>query len=77
MDHVWNSEKGNVEEEGDHFLRSMAKEEEKGRLKYWESLVGENHVVLHNTKNIWRMKVKDFECVFKFLKGLYFNFLDV
>ncbi len=49
VDHVLINEKGNVEE-GDHFLHSMAKEEEKGRLKYWESLVGENHVVLHNTK---------------------------
>jgi hypothetical protein len=47
VDHVLINEKGNVEE-GDHFLHSMAKEE--GRLKYWESLVGENHVVLHNTK---------------------------
>jgi hypothetical protein len=32
MDHVWISEKGNVEEE-DYFLHNMVKEEEKGRLR--------------------------------------------
>jgi hypothetical protein len=33
MDHVWISEKGNVEEEEDYFLHNMVKEEEKGRLR--------------------------------------------
>jgi hypothetical protein len=28
----------------------MVKEDEKARLRYWEDLVGENHVVFHNTK---------------------------
>jgi hypothetical protein len=74
VDHVWITKKRNVEEEEDHFLCSMVKEEEKARLRYSEGLVGENHVIFRSTKNIWRVKVKDFECVLRYFKKLYLTF---
>jgi len=48
VNHVWISEKVNLDE-GDNFLCSMVKEDLGEIWRCWEYLVGESHVILHNT----------------------------